>query len=108
MVISLNHIIFLKFCLVGCSNVAITLSSFYFFYSFLGINYLVASVFGYSLGVLNSFCWNKLWTFKVRGTDVKKEFLRFLLVNLMGLGLNSLIMLFLVEITRTAAFFRKL
>ena len=98
MTVTLNINLFLRFCLVGCSNVVVTLTSFYVLHSILMINYLLASVFAYSLGIVNSFTWNRLWTFRVRGSNAKIEFFKFLLVNLIGLGINSCMMFFLVGI----------
>lgn len=54
---------FLKFGTVGVFNTLITLLSFTFFY-YIGINYLLAHVMSYALGVFNSFYWNKRWVFK--------------------------------------------
>ena len=94
----LNVSLFLRFCLVGCSNVVVTLIAFSLLHSVLAINYLFASVLAYSLGIVNSFAWNKLWTFKMRGSNVKREFVRFMGVNLAGLGINSCFMLLLVGV----------
>jgi len=104
MTIASNIRLFLKFCLVGCSNVIVTLTAFYVLYNFLAINYLIASIIAYSLGIVNSFTWNRLWTFQIRKSNVKREFIRFLTVNLIGLGMNALIMFLLVEIIGANAF----
>ena len=98
MAAALSISLFLRFCVVGCSNVLVTLVAFYVLYNFLAMNYLIASVVAYSLGIVNSFTWNRLWTFRIRGSNAKIEFVKFLVVNLTGLGINSCIMLFLVGV----------
>lgn len=86
---------FLKFGTVGVFNTLITLFSFTLFY-YIGINYLLAHVMGYALGVLNSFYWNKKWVFK----DNRKKsatFYKFIAVNLVTLGIHTLLLYLLVS-----------
>lgn len=104
MTVASNIRLFLKFSLIGCSNVIITLTAFYIMYNLLAFNYLVGSIFAYSLGIVNSFTWNRLWTFKKRKSDVKREFVRFITVNLVGLGMNACIMYLLVDVICTNPF----
>jgi putative flippase GtrA len=47
--------------------------------SFAGISFTVA--------VINSYYWNKYWTFELKG-KVEREFLQFFVVSLVGFGLN--------------------
>jgi putative flippase GtrA len=49
--------------------------------SFKGVSFIIAAV--------NSFFWNKFWTFKKReGEGAGKEFIRFLMVSVTGFGIN--------------------
>ncbi|MCR4260862.1 MAG: GtrA family protein [Candidatus Colwellbacteria bacterium] len=41
----------------------------------------------FSIAVMNSYLWNKYWTFEV-GKGNKAEFMEFILVSLVGLGIN--------------------
>jgi putative flippase GtrA len=42
-----------------------------------------------SLAIVNSFLWNRLWTFEIRGKEERAaQFRRFVLVSVVGLGLN--------------------
>lgn len=44
------------------------------------------------LAIVNSFIWNRLWTFEIRGKEERlAQFRRFVLVSLVGMGLNVLI-----------------
>jgi putative flippase GtrA len=59
--------------------------------------YLIASVVGYTAGLLNSYFLNKIWTFQdPRPHDVKRGFV-FILVNLVTAGTNLIILSTLVE-----------
>ncbi len=52
----------------------------------------VLKVVSASVAILNSFYWNRLWTFKIRGKEERLEQLhRFVIVSLIGMALNTLI-----------------
>lgn len=59
----LKHIT--RFSLVGVANTIIDFLIFTLFNSFIGLNYLVSQIFGYSFGIANSFVLNKKWTFSI-------------------------------------------
>ena len=48
----------------------------------------LANIVGYSAGIINSFTWNKLWTFEAK-KKTAKQFGRFLVLNLFCLLLSS-------------------
>ena len=105
---------FSNFLVVGFSNFAISFAVFYllykwtlsaFFYGLLGqagkglediilhlgassLDATLANVFGYGAGVINSFIWNKLWTFQVKH-ETTAQFGRFMALNLACLVLSS-------------------
>jgi putative flippase GtrA len=88
---------FLKFGAVGILNTLITIVSYMAFIYF-GMNYLIANIIAYSLGVINSFYWNNTWVFQFR-TKSSKVFIKFIVVNMITLGLTTLILFQLVERT---------
>ena len=54
-----------------------------------GAEFLAFKSASVTLGVINSYIWNKYWTFEApRSRGVQREFGAFLLVNLVGVGLN--------------------
>ena len=79
---------FLKFCLIGFLNTAIHYGIFIFFLRTLLVNYLIASVFGYCTGLINSYILNKKWTFQSTGVRKDAEFAKFVLVNVFALSAN--------------------
>jgi putative flippase GtrA len=86
---------FLKFGAVGILNTLITIGT-YSVLVYFNLNYITANVIGYALGVLNSYYWNKNWVFGTNQTQ-KSMFIKFVLVNLITLGFNTLILYLLVQ-----------
>lgn len=84
---------FVKFNVVGILNTAIDLIVFAFCNSVVGLGDAFAKTISYSCGVLNSYIWNSRWTFKQEQKRTKKEFLLFVLVNLVSYS-ASLAMLY--------------
>jgi putative flippase GtrA len=54
----------LKFIIIGLLNSLITLAIIYFLFNIYKMDYRIANAVGYIIGFINSFIWNKLWTFK--------------------------------------------
>lgn len=81
----------IRFALVGVMN---TLVDFcvYQLLLWLGLHYAPAQVLSYSCGLLNSYFFNSRWTFRREKNYTKREFLRFLLVNLCSLALSVLLL----------------
>ncbi len=77
---------FLKFNVVGILNTVIDLLVFGLFNSVFGFGDALSKTVSYSCGVLNSYLWNSRWTFKQEQKRTKKEFLLFVLVNLVSYG----------------------
>lgn len=58
-----SFIQFIKFGLVGISNTAIALASYYFFL-FIGCHYLIANILAWIISVFNAYYWNHRYVFK--------------------------------------------
>jgi putative flippase GtrA len=86
-----------RFVIVGGINTLITLGIFYFLYNLMQINYLIASIVGYGIGIISSYIWNKLWTFESKSTAIGFEFSKFATLSLTGLVLNALMMAVFVK-----------
>ncbi|MCM3654660.1 GtrA family protein [Metabacillus litoralis] len=85
----------LKFGTVGIFNTLITIGSFMLLLS-VGVNYLLANIISYGLGVINSYYWNKNWVFEAMPGQ-KNLFLKFVVVNLITLLINTLSLYLLVD-----------
>jgi len=79
---------FLKFGLVGIINTLISIC-FYILLVNIGLHYILANILSYLIGVLNSYYWNKKWVFNYHDNHLS-VFVKFLLVNLIVLGINTL------------------
>lgn len=79
---------FVMFCLVGLVNTALHALVFVLLFRLLGVHYLAATAAGYSAGVLNSFVLNRRWTFRRTAGNRRREMSRFVVVNLVSLGIN--------------------
>ena len=87
----------IRFLLVGVVNTAIQYVVFVVLYEVVGINYLLASIAGYCLGVLNSYLLNRRWTFASGNARILPEAVRFTTVNLLALGANTGLLFVLVS-----------
>ena len=83
-----------KFLLVGVINTAVGYGS-YAALVFLGLNYILANFASFFISVINSYIWNKLFTFSSKSNPVP-EFARFLLVYLVSLGLGTGLLMLLI------------
>lgn len=82
----------LRFGVVGCSNTLVDFVVFTILRAVFDINYLWCQVVGYSAGVLNSFIFNKIWTFESKTSrfQTSLQFGRFLIINVMSLSVSLL------------------
>ncbi len=84
---------FVRFSLVGSLNTLIDVVLFNLLVWMFPVNnvYLVVALnaIAYSAGALNSFFWNKLWTFKQRSGTTGGQVMRFALVTGLGIVCNS-------------------
>lgn len=85
-----------KFLIVGIMNAAIGLGVIYSTYNLLNVNYILSNVLGYGCGIVNSFIWNRRWTFRSK-KDPKPEILLFFLMFGVSYGVNLLVTVICVE-----------
>jgi putative flippase GtrA len=88
---------FSKYLSVGCVNTAVHFAVFVALFRLAGLAPLLASTIGYCAGVANSYLMNRAWTFKITAQPDLWEFLKFVTVNVIALGLNLVILGYLVS-----------
>lgn len=81
----------IKYFFIGILAAIIELITFSFFINFL--NYIVGNSIAYSFGVMTSFTLNRLFNFKVKDKTIIR-FGRFLIVNVSGLMISNLILIY--------------
>ncbi len=68
---------FFRFCVVGCSNVVISLSTYYIvIYAFGEKYYLFGQTSGFILGIFNSYVLNSKFVFSTKGSKTSEVFLK--------------------------------
>ena len=93
---------FFRFCLVGTSGVLVNMVVMWAAYEMLGLHYVISSVLAFFISTINNFTLNKFFTFHdtQRGwAAVLKQYLKFVSVTLIGLGINLGLLVLLVETT---------
>lgn len=87
----------IKFCVVGCSGMIVD-----FFFTWLckekfKWNKYISNSIGFILAATNNYVWNRIWTFQSQNMEVAREYISFIVISLIGLGLNNLIIYLLHE-----------
>ncbi len=85
---------FFRFGFVGGINTFIDILAFNMLVWMFPTSYNFTLVFynslAYFVGAVNSFCWNKLWTFKQRSSATNDQLVRFALVTSLGIICNDI------------------
>ena len=93
---------FAKFGLIGVLNTLLDFGVLnllsYLTKVYSGPTLVVLNVFAFLAANVNSYFWNKSWTFSSRAKNAASEFGRFLLVSIIGFVVNSLILWFLTTL----------
>ncbi|KKQ18707.1 MAG: GtrA family protein [Berkelbacteria bacterium GW2011_GWA1_36_9] len=88
---------FVKFGLVGLSSATIDWAIYLGLTRFFGFYYIIAKIISFLFAVINSYTWNRRWTFRSTELRRTRQFTKFLVVSGVGLALNTLIMIIVVE-----------
>lgn len=85
---------FLKFAIVGAIGMVVDLSVLTVSREWLGLSLSLAVGVGFTVAVFSNFTWNRLWTFpESRQRSLGNQLLQFFVVNVIGLGINELVVL---------------
>ena len=87
----------IRFSIVGVGNTLVNWSIFIILNVF-GVYYIISNIIAYIIATINSYIWNSLWVFKYgQGLNINTS-LKFFILNLVGLTVNTTIMYILVDI----------
>jgi len=81
-----------KFGLVGVSGIVVNMGFLWYLTEYVGLYYLLSSLFAIELSILNNFIWNDIWTFKYGGsnklTSRWQRLITFHVISAGGLAIN--------------------
>lgn len=85
---------FVKFAFVGVIGMVVDLTILTISREILGLPLPLAVALGFTVAVVSNFTWNRFWTFpESRQRPITTQLVQFALVNLVGLGINEVIVL---------------
>jgi len=96
--ITTKYIVFIKYAVVGFLGTALDLGSLYLFVDVLHLHLLFSTALSFTLAVINNFTLNKYWTFQNKSSNVRKQFIKFLIVSTIGLLMTEMCMAFFVYV----------
>jgi putative flippase GtrA len=99
---------FIKFAIVGISGMMIDFSVTWICKEKIKINKYIANSAGFICAMFSNYLLNRYWTFESNDSHIAMQFTRFLLVSLIGLGINNLLLYLLVKNTRFNFYLLKL
>lgn len=87
----------LKFGSVGISGMLVDFSITWICKDKLRINKYIANTIGFLLAATSNYILNRIWTFQSNNRQITKEYVSFLSISLIGLGINNLVIYVLIE-----------
>lgn len=88
---------FVKFGIVGVTSTIIDWGIYLLLTRIFGVFYLMAKILSFAVAVLNSYIWNRRWTFRSNDPAKLRQFIKFLTISIVGVVLNTLIMYIAVD-----------
>lgn len=81
-----------RFGIVGALAFLIDYCLLYVFTEFLHVHYLISSVIGFSVSVIFNYILSVKWVFDVNKKQTYKEVITFIVLSVIGLGVNQICM----------------
>ena len=82
---------FVRFGIVGVSGTLIDFCVTWLCKEKLHWNKYLSNSIGFILAATNNYTWNRLWTFESQNSEIFREYGSFVLIALIGLGLNNFV-----------------
>ena len=98
----------LKFGVVGISGIVVDFFLTWLFKEKLKLNKYVANCAGFTFAVINNFLWNRYWTFNSNIQPFTEQFLKFAGISILGLAINTLLLMLLVKYVKINFYIIKL
>lgn len=88
---------FFKFAAVGFSGLLVDYAFTYLFKEIFKVQKYVANSIGFTIAASSNYVFNRIWTFESGNKEIITEYSSFLIISLIGLGLNNLILWLIVS-----------
>ena len=99
---------FIKFCAVGFSGMVIDFGTTWLLKEKAGVNKYIANSAGFILAATSNYIWNRLWTFQSENNQIAFEYLSFIIISVIGLGINNLVVFIFSDKLKFNFYFSKL
>ncbi len=80
---------FLKFGVVGASGMAVHGGLLFLLKEVVNLNPFVANTIGFIAAASSNYFLNRIWTFRSKEKQVGVEYVKFIIVSVIGLGINT-------------------
>jgi putative flippase GtrA len=88
---------FLKFCIVGLSGMMLDFGTTWLLKERAKINKYIANSMGFILAATSNYLLNRFWTFHSANMQVATEYISFILISVIGLGINNFVVFLLTD-----------
>jgi putative flippase GtrA len=88
---------FIKFCAVGGTGLGVDFGLTYLFKEKIKLNKYVANTIGFTVAASTNYILNRIWTFESHNPHIMMEYSKFIIISLLGLGINTLVLWFFVS-----------
>ena len=88
---------FLKFSIVGTTGLVIDFGTTYLLKEKVKINKFIANAVGFTFAATSNYVWNRLWTFHSHNPEILFEYSSFILISVIGLGINTFVLWLLIR-----------
>jgi putative flippase GtrA len=99
---------FLKFCIVGSSGMIVDFGTTWLLKEKVRVNKYIANSSGFILAATSNYLLNRFWTFHSENTKVATEYISFVLISVVGLGINNFVLYLLTEKVKLNFYLSKL
>jgi putative flippase GtrA len=88
---------FLKFGVVGFSGLLVDFGFTYLFKEIFKFQKYLANAIGFMIAASTNYYLNRIWTFQSTNPEIAIEYGEFILISLIGLGINTFILWFIIK-----------
>jgi len=91
MINSMLFIKLIKFIVVGFSGMLIDFGVTWLLKEKAKINQYIANSAGFMLAASSNYIWNRIWTFSSQSEQITREYFSFIIISVIGLGINNFV-----------------